>query len=494
MLSFQRMVCSVAGLACLASVAAAQLQPGDIVVTTYFGSLPQGVSRLNADGTLTPISVNGQFANFGTPNDLDIGPDGRIVVSVAQARLVAVNSTTGTQTSLGSVVQANEFLAGVTIGCDGNNYVNVRQFISTSQPTRGFVYRVPANGGTRSFISGQAPGFGPNALQFPNQSRLTPDGDMVIADLGDVNREDGLRTGRVVRIELQGTAGGTPNLGGQTLINPATIPTPGSNNFSASGIAVAPDGTVYVADVGTSTNLPDGGIYRIDSEAGTRQLIASGGDFTRLAYDINTNSLLAIHSIQNTVVRVDIESGAETVIFNANGTGGTVLALATFIPRGPIISSQPASVQACPGTDAVFSVQTAFNSSAYTYQWRRGGLPISGMSNPSAVTPTLTLPNIQPGADTTIDCVITNLCGSVTTSSVSLQVRSATDPVCTGQTCQPDANQDGVADQGDVDYLVDVIAGGQNPTGIDPDFNADGVADQGDVDALINVVAGGPCP
>ncbi|MBI1189718.1 MAG: hypothetical protein GC200_03435 [Tepidisphaera sp.] len=60
--------------------------------------------------------------------------------------------------------------------------------------------------------------------------------------------------------------------------------------------------------------------------------------------------------------------------------------------------------------------------------------------------------------------------------------------------CDPDVNQDGVADQGDVDYLINVVAGGANPTGIDPDFNQDGVSDQGDIDALINVVAGGPCP
>jgi hypothetical protein len=60
--------------------------------------------------------------------------------------------------------------------------------------------------------------------------------------------------------------------------------------------------------------------------------------------------------------------------------------------------------------------------------------------------------------------------------------------------CDPDVNQDGNSDQGDIDYLINVIAGGENPTGIDPDFNQDGNADQGDVDALINVVAGGECP
>jgi hypothetical protein len=60
--------------------------------------------------------------------------------------------------------------------------------------------------------------------------------------------------------------------------------------------------------------------------------------------------------------------------------------------------------------------------------------------------------------------------------------------------CNPDYNDDGNVDQDDVAYLVNVVAGGNNPTGRDPDFNLDGNVDQGDVAALIDVVAGGPCP
>ena len=60
--------------------------------------------------------------------------------------------------------------------------------------------------------------------------------------------------------------------------------------------------------------------------------------------------------------------------------------------------------------------------------------------------------------------------------------------------CDPDLNWDGNADAGDIDYLINVIAGGDNPTGRNPDFNHDGNADQGDIDALVNVVAGGGCP
>ena len=60
--------------------------------------------------------------------------------------------------------------------------------------------------------------------------------------------------------------------------------------------------------------------------------------------------------------------------------------------------------------------------------------------------------------------------------------------------CDADLNQDGNTDQADLDYLINVVAGGSNPTGIDPDFNHDGNADQTDLDALVNVIAGGDCP
>ena len=63
-----------------------------------------------------------------------------------------------------------------------------------------------------------------------------------------------------------------------------------------------------------------------------------------------------------------------------------------------------------------------------------------------------------------------------------------------GSSCDPDINQDGNVDQNDVDYLIDVIAGGPNPVGADPDFNQDGNVDQNDIEGLISVVSGGDCP
>jgi len=60
--------------------------------------------------------------------------------------------------------------------------------------------------------------------------------------------------------------------------------------------------------------------------------------------------------------------------------------------------------------------------------------------------------------------------------------------------CNPDLNEDGSPDQGDLAYIIGVVAGGENPSGINADFNCDGSADQGDIATIIDVIAGGACP
>ncbi|MFA6044259.1 MAG: hypothetical protein WC718_04695, partial [Phycisphaerales bacterium] len=110
--------------------------------------------------------------------------------------------------------------------------------------------------------------------------------------------------------------------------------------------------------------------------------------------------------------------------------------------------------------------------------------------------PTLSINGVYPADAILYRCVVTGPCGGVPAVSnpaqltvVPLYARS-----CGGPGCDPDVNGDGNIDQGDIDYLINIAAGGDNPSGVDPDFNMDGNIDQGDVDALINVVAGGECP
>ncbi|MBI1189317.1 MAG: S8 family serine peptidase [Tepidisphaera sp.] len=100
---------------------------------------------------------------------------------------------------------------------------------------------------------------------------------------------------------------------------------------------------------------------------------------------------------------------------------------------------------------------------------------------------------ITPSATTQVRFIATDLTSAILEAAID-EVTIIAHQCIDTPACNPDLNQDGVADQGDVDYLINVVAGGENPSGVNADFNNDGVADQGDVDALINVVAGGPCP
>ena len=122
-----------------------------------------------------------------------------------------------------------------------------------------------------------------------------------------------------------------------------------------------------------------------------------------------------------------------------------------------------------------------------------GPLETTGAANPAAPY----VINVSPShaCGDPVNLRLTISCTQVATP-FTYDFSFPTGPTCTPPlgSCDPDLNQDGVADQGDIDYLINVVAGGPNPTGIDADFNHDGVADQGDIDALVNVVAGGPCP
>jgi hypothetical protein len=93
-------------------------------------------------------------------------------------------------------------------------------------------------------------------------------------------------------------------------------------------------------------------------------------------------------------------------------TGTTLLAITT----------QPVAQIAVTGTTATFSV-VANGSSTVTYQWRKAGVAIVG--NASALTATLSLPNVQLADTDTYDVVVTNLSGSLPSDAVTLTVNAS---------------------------------------------------------------------
>jgi hypothetical protein len=106
-------------------------------------------------------------------------------------------------------------------------------------------------------------------------------------------------------------------------------------------------------------------------------------------------------------------------------------------------------------------------------------------------------PLVDPAANLNLISVAAiNDAGQILVRAIRLEGGASVTAILTplAAPCNPDYNADGNVDQDDVSYLINVIGGGENPTGIDPDFNGDGNADQDDNSSLINVVAGGNCP
>src|SRR5207244_3200119 len=108
----------------------------------------------------------------------------------------------------------------------------------------------------------------------------------------------------------------------------------------------------------------------------------------------------------------------DCVVTNSGNSVTSTLAILT-VNAGPSIPGQPAPTTACPGSPFSFSV-TAGGTPAPTYQWRKDGAPIAG-----ATSSTYGSASASASDAGSYDCVVSNPCGSVTSTAASLVVSSA---------------------------------------------------------------------
>src|SRR5258707_617378 len=84
------------------------------------------------------------------------------------------------------------------------------------------------------------------------------------------------------------------------------------------------------------------------------------------------------------------------------------------------ISSQPVGGSRCAGQSISFNV-TASGTGPFNYQWRKGGVNVSGATNAS-----YTMASVTAGDAGNYDVVVTGACGSATSTAATLAVNSAT--------------------------------------------------------------------
>jgi DNA-binding beta-propeller fold protein YncE len=143
---------------------------------------------------------------------------------------------------------AATLISGSALAAPGDPYV---VYTANSFATGAVILRTDPGSGALVEVSRN----GPQGTLFerPYDLAVEPDGNLVVADLGVPNRKDGA----VIRVD--------PLTGRQSLL------ASGGEFFDPAGIAVAPDGQIFVVDNRAPDN--DGAVIRVDPRTGGQTLV-----------------------------------------------------------------------------------------------------------------------------------------------------------------------------------------------------------------------------
>jgi hypothetical protein len=188
---------------------------------------------------------------------------------------------------------------------------------------------------------------------------------------------------------------------------------------NACGSATSSAATLTVNDAATVASNPSNQAACLGAPASFSVTAAGTAPFT---YQWRKDGVDIVGATTSTLsfaaTILDDVASYDCVITNACGSATS--AAATLAVNEPAtVASNPSNQTVCDGAPASFSV-SANGTAPFTYQWRKGGVDIVG-----ATSPTLTLTPSSSTDAGSYDCVITNACGSATSTAATLTVDSA---------------------------------------------------------------------
>jgi DNA-binding beta-propeller fold protein YncE len=139
-------------------------------------------------------------------------------------------------------------MSATAVAAPGDPYV---VYTANSFSTGAVILRTEPGSGSLVEISRNGPQG--NLFRRPYDLALEHDGKLVVADIGEPNRKDGA----VIRVD--------PLTGRQSLVSS------GGEFFDPAGLAVAPDGQIFVVDNRAPDN--DGAVIRVDPHTGAQTLV-----------------------------------------------------------------------------------------------------------------------------------------------------------------------------------------------------------------------------
>jgi hypothetical protein len=371
-------------------------------VTIQIGT-PTSVTRQPSDksvslGSSVSIEVEAEGSGIGTANQLSYAWFKGTTRLVDGGRISGSNTSVLTIRSIVSGDIANDYFVVVTGACGTaqSNRISLRvpSLTITSQPTE---QRVCAGNVITLNVSAQTDA---------QNAQLTYQWFKGITALADAGRISGSQT--------------------NTLRISNAVPSD-SDSYSVQ-VSVQPGGvrqtstvvTVFVNSAPSVVTQPRSAEVCVGENA-TFTARADGGSLTyqwqRDGAPINgaTNATFTVSSAR-------LIDAAQYSVFIRNNCGDVTTSNASLTVNSiPTISVQPVGIRIGRGGQFTLSV-TAQGSGTVTYQWRKGSTNIAGATNT-----TYTMTNLQPSDSSEYSCVVSNGCGSVTSSSALVSVSSTTD-------------------------------------------------------------------